>query len=155
MGSYSDIAISGWEAFASQAILAGAGYCAATWLARRTPSPPREIYIARLGLMAAFLGCWWFLYAPFCCRAVGGNELLIGFWCAVARQAGRYYGLHTIWAWCAIAVIDWPGKPRYLASGGGARVFALSFLILIVSECRTTGSNEPPADRSVYPEVGQ
>lgn len=43
------------------------------------------------------------------------NGRRIGLW--EAKQAGKLYGAHAIWAWCLVALIDWPKVRRNTAPG--------------------------------------
>jgi hypothetical protein len=77
-------------------------------LARYHSSVPQKIYFRRLAMMAGFVLIWCFFYAPAVAAAVHGNLLDDHFWYAVARYRGMAYGMQTIWAWCIVALIDWP-----------------------------------------------
>ncbi len=89
-------------------VLSGIGYCGANFVAKRIRHTPWATYRVRVGIMTAFVVLWWFYYIEFLLRANAGSEQLADFWYGIAFHEGISWGMHSIWAWFAVALIDWP-----------------------------------------------
>jgi hypothetical protein len=103
---------SGFNGFVLVAALSGLSYLVANLAARHVSSTPRKLYRARLAFMFVFLIVWWVVLLPYGARAHAGNFLDPDFWHHVARDIGIFYGAQTIWAWCIVALLEWPKKKR-------------------------------------------
>ena len=98
-------------AFLAPVIWSAVCYFAASFISRLASSEPRGIYFRRLILMlvAAFIiaGLYPALGAAFHSNAADPrNEEWHNLW--MAKQVGTSYGIHAIWAWLLVALIDWP-----------------------------------------------
>lgn len=93
-------------------ILSCFGYVAADWVVRRLRFRPWKIYASRLAIMVGFVLLWWFCYYEFVFRALAGKLQLADTYYRMAVYEGVGYGMHSIWAWCVVALIDWPRPAR-------------------------------------------
>ena len=117
-------------AFLTPVIWSAVCYFAASFISRLVSSDPRGIYVRRLALMlvAAFLIAG--LYPAFGSAFIGnsadpGNEERHALW--IAEQLGKSYGIHAIWAWLLVALIDWPKvRPNQSPEPTAARAVGLS-----------------------------
>lgn len=88
--------------------LSGVGYFGIKFVARRIGRTSWAIYLVRLGIMIVFAAAWWYSYAEFIFRANSGNALLADTWYRSAFHEGVGFGMHSVWAWFAVALIDRP-----------------------------------------------
>ena len=102
-------------AFLVQVVLSGICYCVISAIARMFSSTPRGIYFRRLLFMFIALVIWWVLYPMLTASAFIGNGAdphnaeRFASW--MAKQLGTEYGVHTIWAWFVVALVDRPKMP--------------------------------------------
>ncbi len=105
-------------------------YFAASFISRIHSSSSREIYIRRLILMFIVTVFWCALYPALGSAFFGNsadprNEERQSLW--MAKQLGTHYGIHAIWAWVLVALIDRPKlrpnkSPEPTAVGTGRSV---------------------------------
>ena len=100
------------SAFLFPVVLSAVCYFVASSIARLGTSTSREFYYTRLFWMFVALFLWWFLYPAFHHSEFIGNSASPhnaerrAWW--MARQLGWSHGMHAIWAWLLIALIDRP-----------------------------------------------
>ena len=109
--TYAGLLLRGLTGLLVSAILSCLCYCAADRAARRLAFKPRTVYAVRLAIMAGTVVLWWACYAVLFLRPTVGKLQFASFWYAMALREGMAYGAHSIWAWCAVALIDWPKMP--------------------------------------------
>ena len=109
--TYAGLLLRGLTGLLVSALLSGLCYFAADRTAQRLGSSPGKVYAVRLAIMAAGVVLWWACYALLFSHANVGKAQLANFWYGVALREGMAYGAHSIWAWCAVALIDWPKLP--------------------------------------------
>ena len=86
-------------------------YFAVSLISRLASPEPRGIYFRRLILMFIVALVWCALY-PALGAAYFGNSAdsrdaeRHALW--MAKQLGTSYGVHAVWAWFLVALIDWP-----------------------------------------------
>ena len=121
-------------AFLYPVVLSAICYFVASSIARLFSSTSRGFYIRRLVWMFVAVVLWWLLYPYFHDYVFIGNgadprnEERHAWW--VARQLGWSYGIHAIWAWLFIALIDRPKvrpnkSPEPTAVGAGRSAVAV------------------------------
>jgi hypothetical protein len=98
-------------AFFKPVIWSAACYFAVNFISRIHSSCSREIYIRRLVFMAIATLVWYMLYPALSSAFIGNNadplnEDRHALW--MAKKLGMSYGIHAIWAWLLIALIDRP-----------------------------------------------
>src|SRR5689334_19309824 len=82
---------------------------ALTTLAARFISPvPRHIYIGRWVFLAAFILLIWILYLPSTAITFSGSRERYYSMGGDARGMGTFYGMHTTWIWCIVALLKQP-----------------------------------------------
>jgi len=99
------------RAFLIPVVWSAVAYFVASFISRLASSSPRGIYFRRLILMlvAAFIiaGIYPALGAAFIGNSADPHHAeRYTLW--MAKQLGTSYGIHAIWAWLLIALIDWP-----------------------------------------------
>jgi len=95
-------------------VLSGCCYLMASVIARLSSSVPRRIYIRRLFLMFVFVVVWWAYYLPYGSRAyVGDGNDGTAQWKFVRKNHGAFYGAHSIWAWCIVALVNRPRRQTH------------------------------------------
>ena len=109
--TYAGLLARGLTGLLVPALLSGLCYFAADRTARGLESSPGKVYAVRLAIMAGAVVLWWACYALLFSSATVGKQQFASFWYAVALREGMVYGAHSIWAWCAVALIDWPKMP--------------------------------------------
>ncbi len=119
------VIVKGFTAFGIPVLMSSLWYSIANLAARLFASTPRQIYIARLILMAVLLVVWWGFYLPSVAKGFGGNfaDPQIGerYASYLAKQAGTTYGLQTVWAWFVVALIDRPRRHVHAARTDDAK----------------------------------
>jgi hypothetical protein len=99
------------RAFLVPVVWSAVCYFAVSFISRLASSEPRGIYFRRLILMFIVVVIWCALY-PALGSAYIGNSAdprdaeRYTLW--MAKQLGSSYGIHAIWAWLLVALIDWP-----------------------------------------------
>ena len=83
-------------------------YALATLLARGISPVPRHVYIGRLVFLVVFLSLIWLLYLPSTAKAFSGDQERYYRLRMDERGMGTLYGMHTTWAWLALALFKWP-----------------------------------------------
>ena len=99
------------RAFLVPVVWSAVCYIAVSLVSRFHSSTPREIYFRRLLLMFIVALVWWVFYPALGSAFIGNsadprNEERHALW--VAKELGMRYGVHAIWAWFLIALIDRP-----------------------------------------------
>lgn len=106
-----DPVILGLATFLLWTALGGLCFLIAVGTARFVASPPRQLYAARLVVMAFLVVVWW-LVVPLASRAYIGNhadpEDANRRARYAAKESGKQYGAQTIWAWCLVALFTRP-----------------------------------------------
>lgn len=110
--TYLELLIRGLLGLLIPTLLSGLGYFAADRIAHAINSKSWMIYASRLVFVAGFTLLWWFCYGNFVLRASAGNQLLADVYYRMALHEGVGYGMHSIWAWCVVALIDWPRRAQ-------------------------------------------
>jgi MFS superfamily sulfate permease-like transporter len=87
-------------------------YVLATLVARFISPVPRHIYIGRLVFLAVFIVLVWVLYLPSAAIAFSGSQERYAALGGEARGMGTFYGMHTTWIWCVLALLKRP-KTRH------------------------------------------
>jgi len=108
-------------------------YFAVSLISRLASPEPRGIYFRRLILMFIVALVWCALYPALGSAFIGNsadprNEERHALW--VAKELGMSYGVHAIWAWLFIALIDRPKvrpnkSPEPTAVGAGRSAVAV------------------------------
>ena len=121
------------RAFLAPVVWSAVCYFAASFISRLVSSSPRGIYFRRLILMfiAAFIiaGLYPALGAAFIGNGADPhNAERYTLW--LAKQLGTSYGIHAVWAWLLVALIDWPKvrpnkSPEPTAVGAGSSAVAV------------------------------
>ncbi|MBW8864419.1 MAG: hypothetical protein JF609_05760 [Verrucomicrobia bacterium] len=98
-------------AFLTPVIWSAICYFAISFISQIHPASPRDIYVRRLVLMFIVTLVWSMLYPALGSAFIGNsadprNEERHALW--VAKELGMGYGVHVIWAWLLIALIDKP-----------------------------------------------
>lgn len=113
----SDPIFAGVKAFLVWAVLSTCCFVVAAGAARLVATTPRDIYRTRLVFMTLLVILWW-LCVPITASAFIGNSAdprnaeRHARW--EAGNAARFYGAHTIWPWCLVALLDRPkGKGHW------------------------------------------
>jgi len=99
------------RAFLVPVVWSAVAYFAASFLSRLASSSPRGIYFRRLILMLVAVVLIAGLYPALGAAFFGNgadphNAERYTLW--MAKQLGTSYGIHAIWAWLLVALIDWP-----------------------------------------------
>ena len=87
-------------------------YVLATLAARFISPVPRHVYIGRLAFLAVFILLIWVLYLPSTAIAFSGSRERYYTMGGDARGMGTFYGMHTTWIWCILALLKRP-KTRH------------------------------------------
>lgn len=99
-------------AFLVPVALSAICYLLVSLVAQLTSNAPREYYFRRLILLFVALVIWWVFYLPLSATAFIGNWAdphnaeRYALW--TAKQLGVGYGIHSIWAWVIVALVDRP-----------------------------------------------
>ncbi len=105
----------GIEFFIRDFLVGGGCYLAATLAACRVSAVPWRAYLARLVLMSLVVLLWWGLFMPL--HRSSSQPYYR------AETLGGMYGLYTIWAWCAAALVSMPRRsPKSLQATATALV---------------------------------
>jgi hypothetical protein len=116
-------------AFLVPVALSAISYFLISVLARFHSSTARMIYFRRLFLMFFAVVIWWIFYPILTASVFIGNWAdphnaeRYASW--MAKRLGTTYGVHAIWAWVIIALVDRPKLPPKNAlqpAAGGAPV---------------------------------
>lgn len=106
--TFAGLALRGFMGLLIPVILSGAAYFGINFVARQLGRRTWTIYACRLGIMIGFTAVWWFCYGYFFLRAHAGNALSADNWYRVAFREGVGLGMHSLWAWFIVALIDRP-----------------------------------------------
>ncbi len=94
--------------FLIPAVLGFLAYILATFSARFISPVPRHVYIGRLAFLAVFVLLIWVLYLPSTAITFSGSQERYYRLGGDARGMGTFYGMHTTWIWCILALLKWP-----------------------------------------------
>jgi ABC-type transport system involved in multi-copper enzyme maturation permease subunit len=106
----------GIKAFLGWTVLSACCFGIAAGAARLVASVPRQIYVVRLVFMFLLLIVWGACVPAMASAFIGNgadpqNANRHARW--EAKNVARFYGAHTIWPWCLVALLDRPkGKAR-------------------------------------------
>lgn len=102
------LAVRGFLGLLIPVILSGAAYFGINFLAHHLGGKTWTIYACRLGIMIGFTAVWWFCYSYFFLRANTGSLQLARPWYWLAFHEDVGFGMHSVWAWLVVALIDRP-----------------------------------------------
>ena len=83
-------------------------YIAATAAACFISRVPRHVYVGRLAFLALFILLIWVFYLPSTAIAFSGDQERYYRLGGDARGMGTFYGMHTTWIWCILALLKRP-----------------------------------------------
>jgi hypothetical protein len=82
-------------------------FAVASLIARRFSGSPKRAYWVRLALMLFCVVAWWGLFFPAIIPTHNERMYYLS-----PRTVAAQYGMHTIWVWCAIAVVARPKEKK-------------------------------------------
>jgi|SRR6516164_550079 hypothetical protein len=94
--------------FLVPATLGCLAYLLATATACFISSVPRRVYIGRLVMLAVFVLSMWLVYLPLVAVAFSGDRVHYYQLGGETQGMGTFYGMHTIWIWCILALLKRP-----------------------------------------------